>query len=122
MSLADQLQKILDRVHRGFTYADDIDQHGLVEWWAPVTDDPKLVGDCEEFARKCCVLSRKEGLRARLVLCGVNNPKGDHLVCEVEGYILDNRSKWVQPRGRVKYHWVSVSGYAPGDPWRKIDA
>lgn len=120
MSLVSKLKGILKEVHKSFKYADDEKLHGKLECWDEVPEGALLKGDCEEFARKCCVLARDQGLPARLVFCGVDNPKGDHLVCEVEGYILDNRSPWVLPQERVKYYWISISGYSPGEPWRAV--
>ena len=120
MNLVNTLQSILDEVHRGFTYIHDIDNQGVNEWWDNVSKGGDINGDCEEFARRCCLLARDKGLNARLVFCGVHNPLGDHLVCEVEGYILDNRSNWVKPKAHIHYTWISISGYSPGDPWCAI--
>jgi predicted transglutaminase-like cysteine proteinase len=41
-------------------------------------------------------------------------------VLEVEGWILDNRSKWVVKRDYIDYTWISISGFSKGDDWRSI--
>jgi predicted transglutaminase-like cysteine proteinase len=54
-----------------------------------------------------------------LVHCVVGD-EGHHLVLEVEGWVLDNRYKWVMNRDDLDYKWVRISGYEKGDKWHRI--
>ena len=52
-------------------------------------------------------------------MCFTEDGEG-HLVCEAEGWILDNRQSRVRSWGELPYKWVKISGYKVGDPWREI--
>jgi len=58
---------------------------------------------------RCRQELRLLGIESTLVFCGVNNPNGDHLVCAtLDGWVLDNRHKWVNSRDDLNYYWISL--------------
>lgn len=113
--LKDTLQEVLDEAHAGHFYRYDKDQYGKLEHW-----EIGLVGDCEDFALWCREQLEQKGIESDLVLCGVDNPKGDHLVLHVEGWILDNRYKWVQNKDDLPYYWISLG--KPDGTWLSVTA
>lgn len=76
-------------------------------------------GDCDDFALMCWDALRDRGVEARLVNCNVNG--FGHLVCAVDGWVLDNRYTSVMGRDELKkyhgYRFLSMSGTKPGEPW-----
>lgn len=122
--------KALDYVHdkliRIFEYKPDKEQFGQNEFWiepkviAEAIYKGKLVGDCDDFALACRQELWKCGIENRLVMCYTETREG-HLVCEVEGYILDNRFNCVKTNSDLNYTWVKMSGYRTGDSWTTID-
>jgi len=110
-----------------FGWADDSSTFGEVEYWATYAElresiDAKAVkGDCDEFAMMCVHDLRANGHRARFVMCKTETNEM-HLVAETEGMILDNRMVFPTPQDRMKYEWISISGYAPGEPWHLIES
>lgn len=124
---ASDLQPILDDVLHKFDYTSDIEERGVFEHWV---DLDELAGlddmgrgefddDCDGCALACRFRCRELGYESRLVFCRTETGEG-HLVLEVDGWILDNRSKWVRKRDDVPYDWISISGYEKGDPWHLI--
>lgn len=109
-----QLQAVLDRAHRGHTYVADAQLHGVPEHW-----DIDLVGDCDSFALWCRAELAGQGIAADLILCRTETGEG-HLVCSVDGHILDNRHKWVMRRDDLPYAWLSAG--SPDGTWRRITA
>lgn len=110
-----------------FQYASDIATYGKEEHWispsemqAQFSQRGYIVGDCDDFASMCVMLARMRGAPARFVFC-LTESKEAHLVCEIEGWILDNRHASVMRRDDLDYEWVSISGYAKGDPWHWIE-
>ncbi len=121
------LQQILSWVQWRFNYTSDIEQRGVPEHWIDVGELAALdsVGrdtfkdDCDGHALACRYQCRKLSIPNRLVFCRIE-PEGYHLVLEVEGWILDNRYKYVLSRNDAPYTWISMSGYNKGDPWHEI--
>lgn len=76
-------------------------------------------GDCDAFAKMCWLAMRRLNAPARLVFCLYGNT--GHLVCEAQGWIMDNRQIEVVPREELEKHqgymWLSKSGYLPGEEW-----
>lgn len=106
------LQSVLDEALRGHEYVSDREQYQRSEYWVE-----GLHGDCEDFALWCRRRLREYGIAAQLVHC-ITERGEHHLVCEVQGNILDNRSRWVKPRDQVDYVWIAMSG--PDGKWYKI--
>lgn len=76
-------------------------------------------GDCDAFAKMCWMAMRRLNAPARLVFCSVGG-YGYHLVCEAQGWIMDNRQRGVASRDDLSaqgYNWISKSGYLPGEQW-----
>lgn len=119
------VRKVHARVFRIFTYKTDLQKYRVLEHWADVTelkeqlDKGELIGDCDDFALACRQLLNEAGIPNRLVLCVVEGE--GHLVCEAEGYILDNRqTKVMRVDEMPDYKFIKMSGYKKGDPWTLI--
>lgn len=110
--MLDKLQSILNKAHAGHRYIEDQDQYGVEEYW---TID--LRGDCEDFALWCRQELKKIGIESNLILCKTENGEG-HLVCDVEGWILDNRHYHVMPKNRLEYTWLKLG--RPDGRWYEI--
>lgn len=121
------LQAISDYVNWRFNYTSDTEQRGVPEHWVGVSELADLANverdefkdDCDGYALACRYQCREIGIPSRLVYCKTKTG-GGHLVLEVDGYILDNRSKWVTPRDAVDYSWIKISGYNTGDAWHLV--
>jgi predicted transglutaminase-like cysteine proteinase len=110
--LTDSLQAVLDEAHRGHVYITDIEKHGVPEDWRP-----ELHGDCDSFALWCKEKLKEELIESNLVYC--KTELGEyHLVLSVNGYILDNRFRWVLRNDELNYTWISIC--MPDGKWYKI--
>ena len=130
MSIAKDLQRVSSWCHKHFEYKHDITARKTVEHWP---DRPQIaafiafhqlfgwkwIDDCDGFAALAQFILKALGYRPRLVYC-ITETGEPHLVLEIEGFILDNRSYWVRNRDSVPYTWMSISGYNKGDPWYPI--
>ena len=80
-------------------------------------------GDCDAFAKLCWLALRKLHIPSRLVVCNTETGEG-HLVCESEGWVMDNRYMTVVTRQeleeRIGYRWQSMSGFLPGGAWTAV--
>lgn len=104
-----QLQTVLDRAHTGHTYVQDQAQYQRPEHWTT-----SLVGDCEDFALWCRQELAVHGIASDLIFCLTEQGEG-HLVLSVDGYILDNRHRWVMRRDDLDYTWISLG--KPDGTW-----
>lgn len=105
----DELQEILFGALAGHKYiADDGEQ------WTNT-----LHGDCEDFAIQVQHRLAARGIPSRLVFAEMENG-GLHVVAEVDGWVLDNRSKWVLQRDIMPYRWISM-GVLDGN-WYSLKA
>lgn len=111
--MLDQFKKAHNDVMKVWAYRSDQDKYGTFEKWTIPGDRE---GDCDDFA--LTVRSLCPDLKTRLVECTVDG-KG-HLVLEYEGYISDCLLPCVHARDELDYVWKKISGYEPGDPWRKL--
>lgn len=110
--LTDQLDEVLRRAHAGHRYIKDSAQYRVPEHWTV-----GLKGDCEDFALWCRQELAKLGIESDLVFCITETNEG-HLVCSVNGWILDNRFRWLMRRDDLDYTWVSIG--KPDGRWFKI--
>lgn len=101
--LEDQLQDVLNRAHAEHVYRYDRDLYGVNEHW-----EIGLEGDCEDFALWCRQELKQIGIHADLVYCKVETGEG-HLVLHVEGWVLDNRHKWVMRQEDLPYEWLRMN-------------
>lgn len=112
--LYDILQDLSFEAHEKHVYVTDQEKHGSTEVW-----EVDLEGDCEDFAlwikRE---LKERHGIESNLVQCLTENGVG-HLVVSIDGWIIDNRNKWVMDKDDVNYEWIKV-GY-PDGTWYKIE-
>lgn len=78
-------------------------------------------GDCEDFALLCWWHAQARGLPARLVLCSIPEkwPNNSHIVCEVNGWVLDVRQHAPIPRQHLPYFWHFISSPDLSD-WYEI--
>lgn len=109
-----------------FHYLSDEQAFGQEEHWISpaevglqLANQGYILGDCDDFASLCVMSARSLGLPARFVLC-LTEDGGTHLVCEVDGWILDNRQQDVTMRDDLAYTWLAISGFAGGEPWHAI--
>lgn len=119
---------VFNAAKEAFGWASDQATFHQCEYWATTEEmlaaavDGKVRGDCDDFAELCVHQLRIEGYPARFVLCLTESGEA-HLVCEVEGMILDNRQAYPTPIDRLeKYTWLACSGEQPGEPWRRIES
>jgi len=119
------VENIFHAAKERFGWADDSSTFGKNEYWATYDEliqkavSGKVRGDCDDFAELCVHELRATGFRARFVLCLTETDEA-HLVAETEGLILDNRQVYVTPQEYLKYNWLAISGYSPGEPWHLI--
>ena len=106
------LQGVLNKAHSQHVYKYDCDQYQKKEHW-----ELGLVGDCEDFALWCKSELKKEDVDADLIYCLVETG-GGHLVCHVDGYILDNRHNWVMRQEDLPYKWLKIG--RPNSKWYEI--
>ena len=127
----ENLKETLSDIHRKvfdvFQYTTDRKQYGLEEKWSVPPEYKRgmtFKGDCDDFALMCRKLCRDAGIESsRLVVCMTEQDEG-HLVLEVEGYVLDNRSRTLETKDSLTdtgYTWVAISGYNPGDTWHGVE-
>jgi predicted transglutaminase-like cysteine proteinase len=112
-----------NRVKDGFTYVSDMEQHGTKEDWRFSENVDNFEGDCDDFAIACRMLLKEKGHECRLIYCKTENG-GGHLICVIGKMALDNRMKFpveIKYLHQHGYEFISASGLAPGDDWRKID-
>lgn len=100
--------KFDERWEKDSELLEDLEARGFVE------------GDCDAFAKMCWMAMRRLSAPARLVFCQLFGG-GYHLVCEAEGWIMDNRQRGIMSRDELAqnhgYTWISKSGYLPGEQW-----
>lgn len=120
------LRNIFAGAKSRFQYLSDEQAFGQEEHWISPTEVAQqlaasgiVAGDCDDFASLCVMSARSQGLPARFVLC-LTEASETHLVCEVDGWVLDNRQPDVTRRDDLDYVWCAVSGFKPGDPWHTI--
>ena len=122
------LQSILDYVNFRFNYTSDFEERGLPDHWVDQDELNRdldksqradFKDDCDGFALACRYKCRQLNIPSRLVFCRTETGVY-HLVLEVEGWVLDNRYKWVMARDKLGYTWISISGFEKGDDWRSI--
>ena len=125
--LVETLESVHEKVFESFRYVTDRKQYGQEEKWSiPPEFRERMVfkGDCDDFAMMCRQLVRKAGINnSRLLACNTEDDEG-HLVLEVEGYILDNRSRKLETKDTLTkkgYKWLGISGYNPGDTWTGVN-
>ena len=118
------LQEVHEETLHRFTYKDDIFIWGIQEHWErydQIPDEGPLVGDCDTFAMAARKALLKRGIKSRLMFVGIDDPRGDHLVLEAGGYILDNTRHEVVSWEVLDYTLISISGEDPVTPWRSIN-
>ena len=101
-STVDILKEVLIQAHKGHKYISDSHNYGKNEHW-----EPNLEGDCDDFALWCRDELRKRGIEADLVVCLTETNQG-HLVCSVDGWVLDNRYPYVVAKDELRYKWLKI--------------
>lgn len=111
--MLNQLQEVLDLAHAGHVYVTDQQKYGVPEHWRP-----GLIGDCEDFALWCRAQLAAKGIASNLVYC-LTETGEEHLVCSTDdGWVLDNRYRWVMRRDDLDYQWESI-GQSDGS-WHHV--
>lgn len=101
-SIVKTLKKVLRDAHSGHRYVSDRAQHDKPEHWTP-----SLTGDCEDFALWCRDTLKKHGIEADLVEC-LTEDKERHLICSVDGWVLDNRFPYLVAKHELRYKWIKL--------------
>lgn len=112
-STVDILKEVLAEAHTGHKYVKDIHNYGKDEYW-----QPDLKGDCEDFALWCKYELEKKGIDADLVLAQTETG-GYHLVCSVDGWVLDNRYRYLVSKDELRYKWLKIGR---NGVWYKLNA
>lgn len=107
------LRSVQRDAQRGHRYVSDQDQYGVPEHWAI-----SLKGDCEDYALWCREQLKKHRIASDLVVCYTETGEA-HLVCSVDGWILDNRHTAVKRRDDLNYRWVGIG--TPDGTWYLIE-
>jgi len=102
LNVKSTLDGVLADVHAIHRYVSDVDQYSKREHW--VAD---AIGDCEDFALVCKDRLKDYDVDADLVLCKTETG-GTHLVCSVDGWILDNRYPQVMGKDDLPYTWLKI--------------
>ncbi len=123
-NLLDILRKVYTEEIERFIYISDLFQYKISDVWTKEINIPdipnKFKGDCEDFALACRKNLRRRGINnSRLVLC-LTEEKEYHMVLEVEGWVFDCRQDDIIPRNKLKYGWISISGYSSDNSWRSL--
>lgn len=116
------LLETLKRVHLAelerFIYVPDAEQFDMIEHWPgedTIPDPPAVFkDDCDGFALACRKHLKKLEIPSDLVFCKTETGEG-HLVCSVEGWILDNRQRTVLRRDDIPYKWYLIG--KPDGQW-----
>lgn len=78
----------------------------------------KITGDCNNFVLACRHLLDTAGIKNRIILCKTQDEY--HLVCEVDGWILDNTQPRIRSWSELSYEWIKISGFEKKEPWHEI--
>ncbi|SEJ46885.1 transglutaminase-like cysteine proteinase BTLCP [Pseudomonas linyingensis] len=114
MDLETILQDVLDKAHRGHRYVADREQYQRPEHW-----QTGLIGDCEDFALWCRNQLAVRGVSSELLWCRTETGE-QHMALYAQGWVLDNRSKWVRRSQDVNYTWLGLG--EPDGTWREVTA
>ena len=111
--LRQTLQEVLDKALSGHIYVADLPNdklYGLPEKW-----QANLVGDCEDFALWCRrELKEEHAIESDLIVCTTELGE-HHCVLSVVGWVLDNRSAWIQSKDLMGYRWLAIG--KPNGKW-----
>jgi predicted transglutaminase-like cysteine proteinase len=112
--LQELLQDALTNALNNHQYITDQAQYNIPEYWTI-----NLVGDCEDFALWCRQELSTKGIPSDLVYCLTEDGEG-HLVCSVDGWILDNRYTKLMRRDDLPYTWITIG--KPDGTWYIIES
>lgn len=114
-SLLAILQKVQDSALESHVYVTDKTQYDIDDYW-----ELSLKGDCEDYALWIQQELKQYGIESDLVIADItrDGEKYSHVVVNVNGWIIDNRTDRVLPRYDVKYDWRYIG--KPDGKWYKI--
>lgn len=122
------IQKTFDQVRSLFIYLPDAEQFPE-KWddWRSYANQVELgqvfKDGCDGFAMTCAELLIRRLIPSelvRIVTCKTETNEG-HLVCIVDGYLLDNRQRNIWPWNQVPYTWQSSMEMDKPGIWRSIN-
>lgn len=97
---------------RNFVYTPDREQYELREHWTSHEHSVRLGetwrDDCDGFALTAAVIALHEGYHPYDIEIAFVRTEtgGGHLVCLVEGEMIDNRQRSAVPVSFVDYEWI----------------
>ena len=118
----------LDEVHARFEYSDDNDNYRelknpinryQVDYWTLLPESGK--GDCEDFALTLRWFLNSRGITGTNLVTSLMPDGGDHVVLEIDGWVMDNTSHF--PRRRddlMREGWAFISAGDESGLWREI--
>jgi predicted transglutaminase-like cysteine proteinase len=121
--------KLAERIHYDvlthFVYVPDVEYHpDYFDHWESHADEVEqgLVfhDDCDGFAMTCAELLARAGVdksKVRLSFCQVETGEG-HLVCVCDGWVLDNRHRYIKRWETLPYEWISSMKMSETGVWR----
>jgi len=118
-----ELTKLVQSVHKRFTYVSDLKQYGTAEWWISMAEVPRhrFKGDCEDFAQAIRKELKSRGQMSFLAMVSVSSDIPNHIVAVYNGWIIDNIHKYPMPRSKLNgYKFFSISEDNIYKPWRVI--
>ena len=120
-------ENVFYRVKNLFIWTSDKESHPTYfDHWASHADAVErgdvFRDDCDGFAMTCADLLAREGIDKsliRLAMCRTETGEG-HLVCIVDGYLLDNRQRTIWNWNEVPYTWESSMRMDEPGVWRSM--
>lgn len=103
------LQFALDEIHDVFKYTPDHVTHaeeGLIDKWQYLPEDGR--GDCEDFALSLRRYLNDRGVFGTKLLLVKDEDGRNHIALELNGWIMDNQSRFVRKRTDVEWEFISA--------------
>lgn len=115
------LQFALDEVHARFQYQPDHVTHSEMNSFAGVDIWQKLPadgnGDCEDFALTLRWYLNQRGITGTRLLTAYVDGYGYHVALELDGWVMDNNSRWPRRRQDLEGWQFLKAGDESGVWW-----
>mgnify|MGYP006442901509 CR=1 FL=1 len=120
---------LADEVHsqliRQFVWTPDKEQFGQAEYWTSLKDGvdagETVRGDCDDFSITAAEMLVERGAeRGSVSVATCLTPSGPHMVCLLDGWMIDNRQRHVIDWRDADYTWLSVMRLDEPGTWRRV--